>query len=148
MKSTIKTKLMATFLIMATLPIIIVGSFSYIIAENTVEKKVSTFSQQLLNQINMNVSSFINEYVNKTTSVITNSKLAELMKDINSDSYSYDNMVKSKEVEGILKSTASSDANISTFCIFQQDGKILGTVDTHSQDYIKNKFKDSTFIMK
>ena len=143
MKSTIKTKLMATFLIMATLPIIIVGSFSYIIAENTVEKKVSNFSQQLLNQINMNVSSFINEYVNKTTSVITNSKLAELMKDINSDSYSYDNMVKSKEVEGILKSTASSDSNISTFCILQQDGKILGTVDTHSQDYIKNKIKDS-----
>jgi len=52
----------------------------------------------LLNQINMNVSSFINEYVNKTTSVITNSKLAELMKDINTDSYSYDNMVKSKEI--------------------------------------------------
>jgi len=143
MKSTIKTKLMATFLIMATLPIIIVGSFSYIIAENTVEKKVSNFSQQLLNQINMNVSSFINEYVNKTTSVITNSKLAELMKDINSDSYSYDNMVKSKEVEGILKSTASSDSNVSTFCILQQDGKVLGSVNTHSQDYIKNKLKNS-----
>jgi methyl-accepting chemotaxis protein len=143
MKSTIKTKLMATFLIMATLPIIIVGSFSYIIAENTVEKKVSNFSQQLLNQINMNVSSFINEYVNKTTSVITNSKLAELMKDISTDSYSYDNIVKSKEVEGILKSTASSDPNISTFCILQQDGKVLGTIDAHSQDYIKNKIKDS-----
>lgn len=144
MKSTIKTKLMTTFLIMATLPIMIVGSFSYIVAENTVEKKVSTFSQQLLNQINMNVSSFTNEYVNKTTLVITNSNLAELMKDISSDNYSYDNMVKSKEVEGILKSTASSDSNISTFCILQQDGKILGTVDAHSQDYIKNKFKDSS----
>jgi undecaprenyl pyrophosphate phosphatase UppP len=44
MKSTIKTKLMATFLIMATLPIIIVGSFSYIIAENTVEKSVYFFT--------------------------------------------------------------------------------------------------------
>jgi len=143
MVSTIKTKLMATFLIIATLPILIVGSFSYIVAENTVEKKVSAFSQQLLSQINMNVSSFKNEYVNKTTSIITNSNLAELMKDITSDNYSYDNISKSKEVEGILKSIASSDANISTFCIFQDTGKILGTVDTHSQEYIKNKFKNS-----
>ena len=55
---TIKTKLMATFLIIATVPILIVGSFSYIVAENTVEKKVSVFSQQLLSQINMNVSAF------------------------------------------------------------------------------------------
>lgn len=141
--STIKTKLMAAFLIIATLPILIVGSFSYIVAENTVEKKVSTFSQQLLSQINMNVSSFKNEYVNKTTSIITNSSLAELMKDINLDSYSYDNILKSKEVEGILKSTAGADANISTFCILQDTGKILGTVDTHSQDYIKNKLKNS-----
>ena len=141
--STIKTKLMASFLIIATLPILIVGSFSYIVAENTVEKKVSTFSQQLLSQINMNVSSLKNEYVNKTTSIITNSNLAELMKDVTSDSYSYDNISKSKEVEGILKSIASSDPNISTFCIFQSSGKILGTVDTHSQDYIKNKLKNS-----
>ena len=143
MVSTIKTKLMATFLIIATLPILIVGSFSYIVAENTVEKKVSAFSQQLLSQINMNVSAFKNEYISKTTSVITNSNLAELMKDITSDNYSYDSISKSKEVEGILKSTASSDANISTFCIFQDNGKVLGTVDTHSQDYIKNKFKNS-----
>ena len=141
--STIKTKLMAAFLIIATLPILIVGSFSYIVAENTVEKKVSAFSQQLLSQINMNVSAFKNEYVNKTTSVITNSNLAELMKEINSDSYSYDNILKNKEVEAILKSTAGSDANISTFCILQDTGKILGTVDTHSQDYIKNKLKNS-----
>ena len=145
---TIKTKLMAAFLIIATLPILIVGSFSYIVAENTVEKKVSAFSQQLLSQINMNVSSLKNEYINKTTSVITNSNLAELMKDITLDSYSYDNISKSKEVEGILKSTASSDANISTFCIFQDTGKILGAVDTHSQDYIKNKFKNSELYNK
>ena len=143
MTSTIKTKLMVTFLIISTLPIIIVGSFSYIVAENTVEKKVSAFSQQLLSQINMNVSAFKNDYINKTTSVITNSNLAELMKDITSDNYSYDNISKSKEVEAILKSTASSDSNISTFCIFQDNGKIFGTVDTHSQDYIKSKFKNS-----
>jgi methyl-accepting chemotaxis protein len=142
--ATIKTKLMSSFLIMAILPIMIVGSFSYIVAENTVEKKVSTFSEQLLNQINMNVTSLINEYVNKTTLVITNSNLAELMKEMNSDSFSYDNMLKSKEAEGILTSIANSDGNISTFCIVQPNGKILGTVDTHTQDYIKNKLKDSS----
>ncbi|MDR3597738.1 methyl-accepting chemotaxis protein [Clostridium sp.] len=142
--ATIKTKLMSSFLIMAILPIMIVGSFSYIVAENTVEKKVSTFSEQLLNQINMNVTSFINEYVNKTTLVITNSNLAELMKEMNSDGFSYDNMLKSKEAEGILTSIANSDGNISTFCIVQSDGKILGSVDTHSQDYIKNKLKNSS----
>ncbi|EKQ57924.1 MULTISPECIES: methyl-accepting chemotaxis protein [unclassified Clostridium] len=137
------TKLIVTFLIIAILPILIVGSFSYIVAERTVEKKVAAFSEQLLNQINMNVTSFINEYVNKTTLVITNSNLADLMKDINNNSYSYDSMQKSKEAEGILKSIANSDGNISTFCIIQQDGKILGTVDSHSQDYIKNKLRNS-----
>lgn len=91
----------------------------------------------------MNVSAFKNDYINKTTSVITNSNLAELMKDITSDNYSYDNISKSKEAGRILKSTASSDSNISTFCIFQDNGKIFGTVDTHSQDYIKSKFKNS-----
>lgn len=141
--STIKTKLMSTFLIMSILPIMIVGSFSYIIAENTVEKKVASFSEQLLNQININVTSFINEYVNKTTLVITNSNLAELMKEISTESHSYESLLKRKEVEGILKSIVSSDANISTFCIVQEDGKILGLTDAHSQDYIKNKLKDS-----
>lgn len=140
----IKTRLMATFLIMAILPIIIVGSFSYIIAENTVEKKVAVFSQQLLNQISLNVSSFINEYSNKSTLVITNSTVAKLMSEINPDNYSYDDIAKGKEVEEILKSIASSDINISTFCIFQQNGKTLGTVAPHLQDYFKNKFKDSS----
>lgn len=141
--ATIKTKLIVTFLLMAILPILIVGSFSYVVAENTVEKKVAVFSEQLLNQINMNVTSFTNEYVNKTTLVITNSNLADLMKDINNNSYSYESMQKSKEAEGILKSIANSDGNISTFCILQQDGKVLGSVDGHSQDYIKNKLKSS-----
>jgi Signal transduction histidine kinase involved in nitrogen fixation and metabolism regulation len=141
--ATIKTKLIVTFLLMAILPILIVGSFSYVVAENTVEKKVAVFSEQLLNQINMNVTSFTNEYVNKTTLVITNSNLADLMKDISNNSYSYESMQKSKEAEGILKSIANSDGNISTFCILQQDGKVLGSVDGHSQDYIKNKLKSS-----
>jgi methyl-accepting chemotaxis protein len=144
MSWTIKTKLIATFLSIAIVPILIVGSFSYIVAENTVEKKVAVFSEQLLNQINMNVTSFTNEYVNKTTLVITNSNLADLMKDINNDSYSYESIQKSKEAEGILKSITNSDGNISTFCILQQDGKILGSVDAHSQDYIKNKLKSSS----
>ncbi|WP_160685600.1 methyl-accepting chemotaxis protein [Clostridium sp. C2-6-12] len=144
MSWTIKTKLMATFLSIAIVPILIVGSFSYIVAENTVEKKVAVFSEQLLNQINMNVTSFTNEYVNKTTLVITNSNLADLMKDINNDSYSYESIQKSKEAEGILKSITNSDGNISTFCILQQDGKTLGSVDAHSQDYIKNKLKSSS----
>lgn len=143
MSATIKTKLMVTFLSIAILPILIVGSFSYIVAENTVKKKVAVFSEQLLNQINMNVTSFTNEYVNKTTLVITNSNLADLMKDINNNSYSYESMQKSKEAEGILKSIANSDGNISTFCILQQDGKVLGSVDARSQDYIKNKLKNS-----
>lgn len=141
--ATIKTKLIITFLLMAILPILIVGSFSYVIAKNTVEKKVAVFSEQLLNQINMNVTSFTNEYVNKTTLVITNSNLADLMKDVSNNSYSYESMQKSKEAEGILKSIANSDGNISTFCILQQDGKVLGSVDGHSQDYIKNKLKSS-----
>lgn len=141
--ATIKTKLITTFLLMAIFPILIVGSFSYVVAENTVEKKVAVFSEQLLNQINMNVTSFINEYVNKTTLVITNSNLADLMKDISNNSYSYENIQKSKEAEGILKSISNSDGNISTFCILQQDGKILGSVDAHSQDYIKNKLNNS-----
>lgn len=137
--ATIKARLMITFLAIAILPILIVGSFSYIVAENTVEKKVANFSEQLLSQINMNVTSFANEYVNKTTLVITNSSLADLMKDISNNGYSYESMQKSKEAEGILKSIVNSDKNISTFCILQQDGKILGIVDSHSQDYIKNK---------
>ncbi|WP_297429993.1 methyl-accepting chemotaxis protein [Clostridium sp.] len=139
----IKTKLIVTFLIIGIFPILIVGSSSYIVAERTVQKKVAAFSEQLLNQINMNVTSFMNEYVNKTTLVITNSNLADLMKDINNNSYSYDSMQKRKEAEGILKSITNSDGNISTFCIIQQDGKILGSVDSHSQDYIKNKLKNS-----
>jgi Methyl-accepting chemotaxis protein len=141
--ATIKARLMITFLAIAILPILIVGSFSYIVAENTVEKKVANFSEQLLSQINMNVTSFANEYVNKTTLVITNSSLADLMKDISNNGYSYESMQKSKEAEGILKSIVNSDKNISTFCILQQDGKILGIVDSHSQDYIKNKLKNS-----
>lgn len=144
LQSTIKTKLILTFLVIAILPILIVGSFSYIVAENTVEKKVATFSEQLLNQISMNITSFTNEYVNKTTLVITNSKLAQLMMEMSSDTYSYERISKSKEAEGILRSIANSDGNISTFCIVQQDGKILGSVDTCVQDYIKNKLKDST----
>jgi len=141
--ATIKAKLMVTFLAIAILPILIVGSFSYIVAENTVEKKVANFSEQLLSQINMNVTSFSNEYINKTTLVITNSSLADLMKDISNNGYSYESMQKNKEAEGILKSIVNSDKNISTFCILQQDGKILGIVDSHSQDYIKNKLKNS-----
>lgn len=141
--ATIKAKLMVTFLAIAILPILIVGSFSYIVAENAVEKKVANFSEQLLSQISMNVTSFANEYVNKTTLVITNSSLADLMKDISKNSYSYESIQKSKEAEGILKSIVNSDKNISTFCILQQDGKILGIMDSHSQNYIKNKLKNS-----
>ncbi|OPJ61030.1 methyl-accepting chemotaxis protein [Clostridium chromiireducens] len=141
--ATIKAKLMVTFLAIAILPILIVGSFSYIVAENAVEKKVANFSEQLLSQISMNVTSFSNEYVNKTTLVITNSSLADLMKDISKNSYSYESIQKSKEAEGILKSIVNSDKNISTFCILQQDGKILGIMDSHSQNYIKNKLKNS-----
>ncbi|MFW2487003.1 methyl-accepting chemotaxis protein [Clostridium chromiireducens] len=141
--ATIKAKLMVTFLAIAILPILIVGSFSYIVAENAVEKKVANFSEQLLSQISMNVTSFSNEYVNKTTLVITNSSLADLMKNISKNSYSYESIQKSKEAEGILKSIVNSDKNISTFCILQQDGKILGIMDSHSQNYIKNKLKNS-----
>lgn len=68
---------------------------------------MAVFSQQLLNQININVGSFIKEYINKTTLVITNNNVSKLMGDMNTDSYSVDNISKGKEVEGILQSISS-----------------------------------------
>jgi methyl-accepting chemotaxis protein len=54
-KLTIKIKLIIAFLCIAILPITIVGTFSYDVAKNTVQKKAEVFTRQLLNQVSLNL---------------------------------------------------------------------------------------------
>jgi methyl-accepting chemotaxis protein len=141
--SKIKTKLIVNFCAVAILPIIVVGSFSYLIARNTLDSKENTFSQQLLSQINVNINSLLLEYENKSTLALANPNLASQINESSISSDDYDKMSAENQAVQILDSISNSDNNIQSFFILKTDGEIVGNIEDSFKNYFSQNFNNS-----
>jgi methyl-accepting chemotaxis protein len=141
--SKIKTRLIVNFCAVAILPIIVVGSFSYLIARNTLYSKENTFSQQLLSQINVNINSLLLEYENKSTLALANPNLASQIKESYISSDGYDKVTAENQAVQIINSISNADTNIQSFFILKNDGEIVGNIEDNFTNYFSKNFNNS-----
>ncbi|OPJ55225.1 methyl-accepting chemotaxis protein [Clostridium oryzae] len=145
--SKIKTRLVATFLVLTVVPISTVGIFSYNIARNTIKNKVSTFSTALLEQMSINLNSVLTSYQDMSTLVISNSKLSDLLWSTTSDDY--DRFQRYNEQQDALSSIANSDPDVSSFFLYMgPDQESIGSISSGYSDYFKNQFGKSDLYNK
>jgi methyl-accepting chemotaxis protein len=145
----IKTKLISAFLLLSIVPLIIVGSFSYFSAKNTVEKKVGTSSQQLLKQITKNLDAKIDELEKLSLMIYTNTEISEVL---SKEHYLLDGMQiieNRRKVSQLLTNLASSNTDIKRVIIYKTDGEkyangsvtdleqYFGTEEFHNSDLYK-----------
>lgn len=140
---TIKSKLVLTFFTIGILPVLIVGSVSYIVSQKTIEAKSSTFSMELLEQINLNINHKLNQYEEKVTAIISDANFNDMMLELKKKPDGYDGAVKKKEIENRLTANIASDWNISSFCIMTNENTFIGSIDDQLKKYLKNDFVKS-----
>ncbi|WHH59051.1 methyl-accepting chemotaxis protein [Petroclostridium sp. X23] len=123
----IRTKLITFFLLLSIIPVIVIGSFSYYSAKNTVEDQIGMFSKELLKQTAENINFKITELEKLTTMLVTNSKLIDI---ISKDKYSdgAEKLQDSIEIKSILRSIALTNHDIKNIILYKPDGETFSNV--------------------
>ncbi|WP_167595056.1 methyl-accepting chemotaxis protein [Clostridium beijerinckii] len=140
-KGKIKNRLITAFLLISLVPILVVGSFSYLTARSTVKSKVQFFSEQLISQMDMNVNAMINNYNNNLVITATNASLLSYLRNDEIDKYQVE-----KNVENVIKSLTPNDPSTLAFFLYREGKRPVGNFDQVSQkDLIKDIEKSPVY---
>lgn len=109
----IKSKLIVSFLLLSVLPLVFVAVFSYTGAKNTIQDEIGRFSEQLINQTAVNISSKIDEFEKLSIMFTTNSELLGI---ISKDDDDYEDtsasMKDDRKIEDLVNTIAISSSDI------------------------------------
>ncbi len=141
-KVKVRTKLLIFFLLLSIIPMSIIAYVSYQGAENTIENKIGNFSYELINQINVNINSKMNELENLTTNIILNDELTELLL---KDDYenTFLKMQDEREISRNLTGIIFSNNDIEDIIIYREGADNFVAGESGQGDIFADNFKNS-----
>jgi methyl-accepting chemotaxis protein len=118
--------LITSFIILSILPLSIVGTFSYLNAEQTVKDKVGSYSGKMVEQLAINIDSTINEFERIYKMINTNVKLMEKIQTVDSLN-SFDKVKIFREIDNDVVSIVAANTFIKSANIIKNTGENFGT---------------------
>ena len=143
----ITSKMIASFLLIAVIPIIFIASFSYISAKNTMRTKILTYSNQLGTQITSNINSQMNAFEDIQKHIyIGTVAIDDAFKKESDDKKNMDN---SNKIQDFVSSLISYSDSVAEYGILTTDAS-YGTLNAstlgsefYSSDIYKKISEDS-----
>ena len=142
-RQSLKNKLIFVFLFVTILPILSLQSISYFYSTKSIQKKISELSQENLIQVEKNLDTTIISYKDMISQIITNDKIIEMTKKLNSDVL-MERVDASSVLSLELTRLITSMRGIRTIAIFTEKGysKICGQYTAKPEENIWNKNKE------
>lgn len=125
-KFKIRQRLIASFLLLSLVPLIIMGVFSYNRAKNAIHMKISTYSVQIMNEINQNIQTEITKYEN-ILSVMGYTNEVQLYSSKFDPNKPYETMLAKNATLQVFRANTSSMREINEVAIFPQKVDSLST---------------------
>ncbi|PTV93613.1 hypothetical protein C8C76_1383 [Halanaerobium saccharolyticum] len=99
----VRTRLLVFFLLVSIIPVVIIGYFSYNSARETIENKISHYTEQLIQQSSINLNNNLEKIEKNSTMIISN---RDLMQKISKLDYEddFDELMDIKDVDNQLNS--------------------------------------------
>ncbi|MBZ4669349.1 MAG: methyl-accepting chemotaxis protein, partial [Defluviitaleaceae bacterium] len=114
--------MITSFIILSILPLSIVGTFSYLNAEQTVKDKVGSYSGKMVEQLAINIDSTINEFERIYKMINTNVKLMEKIQTVDSLN-SFDKVKIFREIDNDVVSIVAANTFIKSANIIKNTGE-------------------------
>jgi len=144
----IKVKLILLCLVLSVIPILIVGGYSYISFQSTIQSKVGTLTEQLTKQNAALVDTKLQEAEKSTLLAVTNLELRKILgKESHEDLY--EKLKDTQEIEDILMNIILSNQDIKSITILKNNETVFGRGNSNEiGDYVKTDNFKKTEIYK
>ncbi len=121
----IRHRLIFFFMILATVPLIIVGTIAFYISYNNVQDENIRYSKNITNQLAVNINNFVSKYNQKITDISFSSEIQEdysemLKLDENEPSQFITLINQRNRIEGYLSSHINNNRYISSISFFPE----------------------------
>lgn len=133
----IKTRIGIAFITVMLLPLIIIGSTSFLKSSNAVHNKISDYSSELLMQIGANIGKEIGKYGSSANQIgFSNTNQNYLQK---YEKLSINDQLEAKrQMNDNIDTTTAVDEKITSINLFSSKGELLGGTQIFSDNIIKD----------
>lgn len=138
-KTKVRFRLIISFISISIIPLIIIGVFSISLSKGSIDTKIRDYSNQIMDQVEINISNELNNYRNLALELTTLREIQENIKIINDDE-NPNNASAERQIRDILVARLASNSSIKFARvlldnyppidlhgnIFLNDGKVIG----------------------
>jgi methyl-accepting chemotaxis protein len=141
----IRHRLTIAFCILLLIPILIIGTSSYVISRDAMKSKISTFSSDIVAQISANIDSEMNKQKAFIQQIAFDNKLQSFMRNLyykTNYENNYEKFAASSEINDMMSTRSSLQKNISGLTIvYGEANEKLGSQSAHVNDEILSELK-------
>lgn len=141
----IKNRLLIAFCTLLLIPIVIIGTSSYIISRDAMKSKISTFSSEIVEQISTNIESEMNKQKEFIQQISFDNKLQTFLSNIyykRGYENNYDKYADTSQINNMLGTRSGLQKNIDGLAVvYGENDEKLGSQSPNVTDDILSKLK-------
>lgn len=141
-KFKVRTRLLVFFLLISIIPIMIIGFFSYDSAKNTIQNKISHYTEELLKQSTINLDNNLEKVEKNSTMIISNRNLMKKISKLNYED-NFEKLMDIKDVDNQLNSIVQSSNAIEGIIIYRPESSNFNTYTQDAEEIIGKNFNES-----
>ncbi|MDU4802388.1 MAG: methyl-accepting chemotaxis protein [Clostridium butyricum] len=145
-KSKIKVRLIISYTILVLIPLIIVGTTSVLQSRRSINNKISSFSNQIIEQIGVNLSSEMDKNSNFAMTIIAEPQFQEYFNE--NGNVSVTDYSKINDLSKSIKSKISTQNNMTGLGIISEDNRKIGSFSNQISEELIIKLKESSDVKK
>lgn len=139
-KSKIKVRLVISYSILVLIPLLIVGTTSVLQSKSSINNKISSFSNQIIEQIGVNLSSEMDKNSNFAMTIVAEPQFQEYFNE--SGNVSLTDYSKMNDLSKSIKSKISTQNNMTGLGIISEDNRKIGSFSNQISEELTIKLKE------
>lgn len=138
-KSKIKFRLIISYSILVLIPLLIVGTTAVLQSKKSIDNKISNFSNQIMEQIGVNIYSEMNKASDFARTIIAEPQIQEYF---NGNDNSVADYIKISELSKSIRSMISTQNNMTGVGIITEDNKKIGSFSNQLSDMLVKELQE------
>lgn len=127
----LKYRLISAFLLLSIFPLAVTGIIAYVKSSSAIETKISSYSIQIIQQINDNLRLEMDKYENELNSIGSVELIQKKILNLNmTDTFEKDIVVN--DLQNLLVQRADKIDELTGICVVSQDGTLLLTANSQN----------------
>lgn len=141
-KSKIKVRLIISYSILVLIPLLIVGTTSVLQSKSSINNKISSFSNQIIEQIGVNLSSEMDKNSNFAMTIVAEPQFQEYFNENENGNVSLTDYSKINDLSKSIKSKISTQNNMTGLGIISEDNRKIGSFSNQISEELTIKLKE------